>query len=303
MERRQLEYFLAVVERSGFTSAAHALHVTQPSLSHGIACLEREVGAPLFHRLSRGATLTAAGEALVGPARQVLRDFGTAHAAVQHVAGLTAGHLDIVSLTTLAVHPLALLAGSMQQRDPRVDLRISGPPHSKAIPDMVRAGVHEIGLTDSARNLEGLESLRLRSDEMLLVLAGDGPDLPDPFPLASLAGLPLVAAPVGSSTRELVDRFLAARGGSARIAVEVSHWAAIVPLVQAGAGVALLPTKMADDASRYGARVHATDPPLVQHVRLVWRGGALSPAVAALLDLARELDLVAEDPEPQPPVH
>src|SRR6266568_2300138 len=256
MERRQLEYFLAVVERSGFTSAAHALHVTQPSLSHGIACLEREVGAPLFHRLSRGATLTAAGEALVGPARQVLRDFGTAHAAVQHVAGLTAGHLDIVSLTTLAVHPLALLAGSMQQRDPRVDLRISGPPHSKAIPDMVRAGVHEIGLTDSARNLEGLESLRLRSDEMLLVLAGDGPDLPDPFPLA-----------------------------------------------QAGAGVALLPTKMADDASRYGARVHATDPPLVQHVRLVWRGGALSPAVAALLDLARELDLVAEDPEPQPPVH
>ena|SRR6266568_393442 len=212
MERRQLEYFLAVVERSGFTSAAHALHVTQPSLSHGIACLEREVGAPLFHRLSRGATLTAAGEALVGPARQVLRDFGTAHAAVQHVAGLTAGHLDIVSLTTLAVHPLALLAGAMQQRHPRVDLRISGPPHNKAIPDMVRAGVHEIGLTDSARNLEGLESLRLRSDEMLLVLAGDGPDLPDPFPLASLAGLPLVAAPVGSSTRELVDRFLAARG-------------------------------------------------------------------------------------------
>ncbi|MGW0846059.1 SUMF1/EgtB/PvdO family nonheme iron enzyme [Streptomyces sp. NPDC002787] len=78
MERRQLEYFIAVVEHGGFTAAAMALHVAQPSLSHAIRSLERECGGRLFHRLPHGVALTAAGEALVRPARQVLRDLSTA---------------------------------------------------------------------------------------------------------------------------------------------------------------------------------------------------------------------------------
>ncbi|MGH3631406.1 MAG: LysR family transcriptional regulator, partial [Sciscionella sp.] len=74
MERRQLEYFLAVVDHGGFTAAATELHVAQPSLSHSIKTLERELGAELFHRLPRGVRLTSAGEALVAHARRVLRD-------------------------------------------------------------------------------------------------------------------------------------------------------------------------------------------------------------------------------------
>jgi DNA-binding transcriptional LysR family regulator len=40
MERRQLEYFLAVVDHGGFTNAARVLRVAQPSLSHAIASLD-----------------------------------------------------------------------------------------------------------------------------------------------------------------------------------------------------------------------------------------------------------------------
>src|SRR5689334_24063394 len=54
MERRQLEYFLAVVEHGGFTNAARAMYVAQPSLSHAIAALEAELGGALFHRLPHG---------------------------------------------------------------------------------------------------------------------------------------------------------------------------------------------------------------------------------------------------------
>lgn len=50
MERRQLEQFLAVVEHGGFTNAARALRVAQPSLSHSIAALEAEVGGLLFRQ-------------------------------------------------------------------------------------------------------------------------------------------------------------------------------------------------------------------------------------------------------------
>ena len=82
MDLRKLGLFLAVVDEGGFTRAALAEFVSQPSVSQAIRELEAELGTPLFHRVGRGVTLTAAGEALVGPARQTLRDVEMARAAV-----------------------------------------------------------------------------------------------------------------------------------------------------------------------------------------------------------------------------
>src|SRR5437763_4983385 len=90
MDLRQLEYLVAVVDHGGFTRAADALFVAQPSLSQGVRTLEAELGVPLFHRLGRRVELTSAGEALLEPARRMLRDATTARAAVAEVAGVAA---------------------------------------------------------------------------------------------------------------------------------------------------------------------------------------------------------------------
>jgi DNA-binding transcriptional LysR family regulator len=53
MEIRQIVYFLALCEELHFTRAAKRCGVTQPSLTNAIRVLERELGAPLFHRRPR----------------------------------------------------------------------------------------------------------------------------------------------------------------------------------------------------------------------------------------------------------
>ena len=53
MEIRQIVYFLALCEELHFTRAARRCGVSQPSLTNGIRLLEREFGAPLFHRKPR----------------------------------------------------------------------------------------------------------------------------------------------------------------------------------------------------------------------------------------------------------
>ncbi|MER6877783.1 LysR family transcriptional regulator, partial [Amycolatopsis sp. NPDC000673] len=83
MERRQLEYFVAIAEHGGFTHAARALRVAQPSLSRAISKLEQDLGVELFHRVGRNAVLSNAGELLAGRARLVLRDLDALRAAAR----------------------------------------------------------------------------------------------------------------------------------------------------------------------------------------------------------------------------
>ncbi|OYW16017.1 MAG: hypothetical protein B7Z39_03080 [Novosphingobium sp. 12-64-8] len=75
LSRTQIRQFLAVVDTGSFTRAAHSLNLAQPSLSAGIAELERQLGTQLFVRERRRIGMTAAGNALLPIARSIERDF------------------------------------------------------------------------------------------------------------------------------------------------------------------------------------------------------------------------------------
>src|SRR5436190_23678807 len=125
MDLRQVEYVLAVVEQGSFTKAAASMAVSQPSLSDGVGRLESELGVRLFDRLGRSVELTDAGRALVGPARQLLRDRDAALESVADVRGLEAGTIDVVALSTLAADPLGRLVGRFRAAHAGIAVRIA----------------------------------------------------------------------------------------------------------------------------------------------------------------------------------
>lgn len=287
MDGRQLRYFLAVVDNGGMTAAARALHLSQPSLSQAVRTLESELGTALFERTGRRLRPTCAGEALIGPARQVLRDLEHARGAVGAVRGLAAGRLDIATLATLAVDPLAQLAGTFRRRHPDLTLRLVAPESADAVRDLVLSGDCEIGLAHLSGPTGELTVLPMGRQQLFVVLPPRTPVDADRFlRFASLAELSWVASPVGSSTRTLLEESLAGHGVTPRIAVETPHREAIVPLVLAGAGSALLPGALARHAARRGAIVRPTQPPINREIALVHRTGALAPAAAAFVSLA-----------------
>src|SRR5580658_6302647 len=71
---QQLAYLVAVDEHRHFGRAAEASFVSQPALSAQIRELERRLGVTLFERANRRVLPTAAGTAVIGRARGVLRD-------------------------------------------------------------------------------------------------------------------------------------------------------------------------------------------------------------------------------------
>jgi LysR family transcriptional regulator, carnitine catabolism transcriptional activator len=283
MDLRRLRLFLAVVDHGTFTAAAEAELVAQPAVSLAVRELEAEVGAPLLVRSRHGAVLTAAGEALVPPARQALRDVEHAVAAVAAVTGLVTGRLDLATLPTLAADPVAELVGRFRSAHPGVTVRLGAPNDLDELADDVRSGQAELGITEAGSANEGLEEIRLDEQELLAVSPPGGSTRR--LRLDRLGGMPLVLGPPGSSQREVVEMALAAAGLVAQIAVETAQREALIPLVLAGAGTTFLTSRLAAAAGQLGATVRPTVPRLQRTIVLVHRQ-VIGPAAARFITLA-----------------
>jgi DNA-binding transcriptional LysR family regulator len=286
MDLRRLRLFLEVVDHGTFTAAAEAELVAQPAVSLAVRELETEVGAPLLVRSRHGAVLTAAGEALVPPARQALRDIEHAAAAVAAVTGLVSGRLDLATLPTLAADPVAELVGRFRSAHPGVTVRLGAPNDLDELADDVRSGRAELGITEQGPANEGLEDILLHDQELLAVSPPGGGG--QSIRLDRLGGLPLVLGPPGSSQREVVETALAAAGVVPQVAVETAQREALIPLVLAGAGTTFLPNRLAEAAGRLGATVRPTVPRLRRTIVLVHRQGSIGPAAARFVALATD---------------
>jgi LysR family transcriptional regulator, carnitine catabolism transcriptional activator len=287
MDLRQVGYVLAVVDEGGFTRGARAAHVAQPSLSQAVRALERELGVELFQRAGRQVRLTAAGTAFVEAARTVVRDVATLRAAVEAVQGVIAGTLDVVALPTLAVDPLAAIIGRYRRAFPGVTVKVAQPEDIGTATDLVQRGDCEVALTELPVP-PTLVSHPLEVQELVVVLPpgdalghGHGP-----LALERLAGVALVATPLGTSTRAIIESAFAGIAIRPDVRVEIDQREAILPLVLNGAGAAFLPRRLAEEAENRGASVRRLRPALTRPIGLAHRADVLSPAARAFVDLA-----------------
>ncbi|HLK41832.1 MAG TPA: LysR family transcriptional regulator substrate-binding protein, partial [Thermoleophilia bacterium] len=211
---------------------------------------------------------------------------GTVSAAVASVAGLRAGHVDLVGLPTLAVDPIAPLIGSFRLRHPEVTVRLAEPEDAHAVVQLVRDGQSEIGF--AAEPFPDDLAVYDAFDQELLAVCPPGTKVGrrNRLPLMQLAAMPLVTTPPGTSTRHLVDDALAGVSIAPHIAVETGQREAIVPLVLAGAGTSVLPAPLAHAAAERGAVAMSIEPPLRRRIALIHRTGPLAPAARAFLTFA-----------------
>ncbi|HUF98739.1 MAG TPA: LysR substrate-binding domain-containing protein [Ilumatobacter sp.] len=287
MELQQLEHVVAVIDHGGFTRAAHAVGITQPSMSQSIRRLEDELGVVLFDRVGRGVQLTEAGHGLEGPARAVLRDLSTLLSTVAMHRDLDVGVLRIATIPTLAATIVAPLIARLRRLHPGVTVQVADERRPGTLIDMVSDGRCELAFADTATRRAGLQSVPLARQRLLAVLPPDSGGGGRRLSFAKFATYPLVLAPAGTAVRELLLAAFEAAGVEANIAVEMPQREAIVPLVLDGAGATVLPEAQALEAGKRGAVVRPFDPPLVRDVVVIHRDRDLAPAATEMLRLAK----------------
>lgn len=121
---RHLRYLLAVADHGGFTRAAEALHVSQPTLSQQIRQLEETLGVDLFDRTSRSVKPTDAGQAYIECARRVLVELEAGKRALHDVKDLSRGSLRLAMTPTFMAYLVGPLVRDYVARYPGIHLEL-----------------------------------------------------------------------------------------------------------------------------------------------------------------------------------
>ncbi|WP_199541069.1 LysR family transcriptional regulator [Paraburkholderia kururiensis] len=244
MELRHLRYFIAVAELRSVRAASEQLHVTQPAISRQIQDLEDAIGAALFERTPRGLKLTAAGEAYLHEAREILARVDAANRLARQIAAGLRGHLRIGFVENAAWSGIVSAAlRTFEQKVPHVSLELQ-PMNTPEQLDAIAAGrldggfCYRVGvLPDGIAGVPVLEQNVVLAvpESWLLGKAGA-------VAAAELTGIPFIAFP-RRVYPSYYDRLLAAcaeRGLTLDIRQEATTETAILSLVSAEMGAAIV---------------------------------------------------------------
>jgi DNA-binding transcriptional LysR family regulator len=244
MELRHLRYFIAVAELRSVRAASEQLHVTQPAISRQIQDLEEAIGAALFERTPRGLRLTCAGIAYLDEARDILARVDAANRLAHRIASGVHGRLRVGFVENASWSGLVLAAlNAFQQAAGDVALELQ-PMNTPEQLDAIAAERLDGGFCYRFAALpDGFASLPLLEQTVVLAvpehcaLGRNGP-----VEAHELTDTPFIAFP-RHVYAAYYDRLLSAcaeRGLTLDIRQEASTETAILSLVAAGVGAALV---------------------------------------------------------------
>lgn len=292
MELRNLRAFVEVIQRHGFSAAAKALGLTQPTISKAIQQLEHDCGGPLLARPSRRPQLTPAGEAVYRRAITMLAEQGRLENDLAELSGLKRGRLRL-GLPSLGSGLFAPLVATFRRRYPEIEIELY-EQGSELLQERVRTGEIEIGSSLGPVGGE-FEWQLVREEPLVAVLpAGHALERRKAIRLMELAATPFILFERGFLLNSVVRNACKERGFTPQEAARSGQVDFILALVAAGLGVAVLPRLIVTER---GASMNVTVP--IEDKDLRWRLGLIWQRGATLSAPARRwLDLVKEEHPP-----
>jgi LysR family nitrogen assimilation transcriptional regulator len=244
IDLRQLHYFLAIAEHGSISAAAPVLGVAQPSLSEYISRLEECLDTQLIVRSPRGIQLTEAGVALVGHARELLRNAALAVEDVRHHGTNARGPASIGLPPSISMLISVPVAETLHAEHPEIRLYIS-EAFPGDIEEHVIAGKVDLGCVFEKPERSQLTAKPILVEDLFLVTAPDNwPAAPigadgraeKPASLAEVARLPLVL----SRYRQQIERAAKAAGLHLNVIAEIDSLPQLVAMVARASAYTIL---------------------------------------------------------------
>lgn len=291
MELRHLRYFCAVAAQQGFSRAARTLNVSQSAISEQLSDLEREIGVALLVRGRQRIRLTPHGEIFLNEAKSVLAAANQAVETAQRSARGEIGTLNVGFLNGGTGPEVPNIIKDFRRRFPGVRVSISEMiPKEQA--QALANGSLDVGFT---RPLEPpfdqiLRSELLYRDPLIAVFPVDHPLARGPVDLRSLARERFVLVGRDASPA-LFDKIMSLCSQAEffpQIVATGVVWSNLMILVQAGEGIAILPSNLQLRGSKDLAFCPLTNRGASFGIVIAWSPHREGPVQKAFLEMVRD---------------
>ena len=241
MDLRELDWFATLAEHPHVTDAAGQLNISQPTLSRGVARLERRLGVPLFDRQQNRLRLNRYGEVFRAHVLRAIAEISTAEERIAALIDPDEGTVALGFLHSFGGWLVPQLLSTYQAVVPAVTFQLRGCP-ADVVVDELRKGRLDVGLTSPQPAGDDVHWVPLL-DERLMVAVPATHRFADRSAVEpdELADEGFVVFPPVFGTRQLGDRICAEAGFGPKVVAEGTELTTVRALVGAGIGVAIIP--------------------------------------------------------------
>jgi DNA-binding transcriptional LysR family regulator len=289
MEFHQLRALQAITKEGSFLAAAAHLDVSQSSLSHAIAALERELGARLLDRGRYGAKPTDAGRRILPYARQILASLDAIRAETDNSTGLLSGRVRVGSIPSAAVAFLPKVIARFTRAHPNVEVVLLEEPSQSTQPleEWLRAQMIDVALVQLPA-AAGMKAATLMRDELCAILPAGSPlARRRRISIRDLAAEPFIMSRYTSEP--LLHAAYARHGLAPRVRFEVQDRGTLISMVREGLGFSIVP-RLAFPAALPGVTLVPVTPRIHRELGLAVRDQEHAPpALRAFLRSVEEV--------------
>jgi DNA-binding transcriptional LysR family regulator len=281
MELSDLNVFRTVVETGGITRAAEKLNRVQSNITTRIRQLEEQLGVELFIRAGKKLHLSPAGQVLLGYADRLLDLAAEARESVHDTE--PRGVFRLGSMESTASVRLPAPLSTYCRRYPQVQLELR-TANSYDLTGLVLRGEVDAALTAGVIPDAPFEKLPIYEEEMVIVAAANHPPIASPSDAVSRT---VLVFENGCPYRKRLEEWFALRDEMPERMIEMSSHHAMLGCVVIGMGISLMPRMVVNTfPERKRLSVHPLPDKVNKEVTwLVWRKGARSPKLNALIDI------------------
>jgi DNA-binding transcriptional LysR family regulator len=285
MDIRQLQYFVEVVRQKSFTKAAHALHVSQPSISKMLKALEEELGVVLLDRAERKMELTDAGEMVYAHALKVLQVLDSLSSSIAEIRNVQRGRVKMGMMPTVGSFLLPNAIAQFKKQYPGIDIEMK-EYSAKLLEIQVEQGSIDVGLTVLPADDGKFSIVPLQAEDLVAIahrkhwLAGK-----DTVSLAELKDEAFILFTEEYAIHDVVRQACMRSGFEPRVAYMSSLWDFVGEMVATQLGISLVPRSVARRLGNSKLHIVNISAPVIdwQYALIYRKEGYLSHAARAFI--------------------
>ena len=229
-----LRSFHAVARHGGFSSAARALNISQPTLSTQVKALEARYDVELFSRIGRNVHLTQAGRELFRTTIRLTENEAEAEDLLKSFQGLQSGLLRIAAVGPF--HATDMMV-DFKLRYPEIDISVQFGNSQRSFERLLSYEA-DVGLIAEVNSDPRVVTLPYSSHEVVVFVNSEHPFFEcECISIQELEGQRVVQREIGSTTRNAMERALIDHDVSIDAVLEIGSREGIWKAVEQGLGL------------------------------------------------------------------